>query len=628
MFAWFERRLDPFPAATPSRPPTKLFAFCRHYMQGSWVAILSASFLAFVIGLGEVYVYSFLGTVVDWLVSSDRETFLAEEGSTLIWMGVLMLIVLPFVVVLQTLIVHQTLLGNFPMRIRWLAHRYLLGQSQSFYADEFAGRIATKVMQTSLAVRESVLKLFDVMVYVLAFFVGTLFVAATADIRLLIPMLTWLVLYLLILWYFVPRLRDTAQRQANARSDMTGRIVDSYTNIATVKLFAHAGHEEAYAREAMDPFLQAVHAQMRLSSLFNIALYTLNMLLLFSLGAMSIGFWLTGTISVGAIAVAIGLALRLNGISQWIMWEMAALFENIGTVYDGMAMLSRPRLVQDEPDAKALVISKGEITFQGVSFHYGKETGVIDDLTIRIAPGEKIGLIGRSGAGKTTLVNLLLRLHDVEAGRVLIDGQDIAKVRQDTLRAHIGVVTQDTALLHRSIRENIAYGRPDASEADVRRAVEMARADSFVYELEDQGGRKGLEAHVGERGIKLSGGQRQRIAIARVLLKNAPILLLDEATSALDTEVEAAIQDSLYELMTGKTVIAIAHRLSTIAELDRLIVLDKGKVIEDGTHESLLESGGLYSQLWHRQSGGFLTGISVPKVESPMDESSKADAAE
>lgn len=616
MFAWFERRLDPFPAAAPSRPPANLIAFCRHYMRGSWVAILSASFLAFVIGLGEVYVYSFLGTVVDWLVSSDRETFLADERGTLIWMTVLMLVGLPFVVVLQTLIVHQTLLGNFPMRIRWLAHRYLLGQSQAFYADEFAGRIATKMMQTSLAVRESVLKLFDVLVYVLAFFVGTLAVAANADLRLLFPMLTWLVLYLFLLWFFVPRLRDVAQTQADARSNMTGRIVDSYTNIATVKLFAHAGREETYARGAMDEFLQTVHRQMRLSSLFNICLYTLNMALLFALGAMSISFWLTGTISVGAIAVAIGLALRLNGISQWIMWEMAALFENIGTVYDGMAMLSRPRLVQDVPGAKALVVTKGEIVFEGVSFHYGKQTGVIDDLTLRIAPGEKVGLIGRSGAGKTTLVNLLLRLHDVEAGRVLVDGQDIARVRQDSLRAHMGVVTQDTALLHRSIRENIAYGRPEASEADVRRAVEMARADSFVYELEDAAGRTGLEAHVGERGVKLSGGQRQRIAIARVLLKNAPILLLDEATSALDTEVEAAIQDSLYELMAGKTVIAIAHRLSTIAELDRLVVLDKGKVIEDGTHESLLEAGGLYSQLWHRQSGGFLTGVSALKDDA------------
>jgi ATP-binding cassette subfamily B multidrug efflux pump len=397
---------------------------------------------------------------------------------------------------------------------------------------------------------------------------------------------------------------------------MTGRIVDSYTNITTVKLFAHAGREEDYAREAMDPFLQAVHAQMRLSSLFNILLYSLNMLLLFALGAMSIGFWLTGSISVGAIAVAMGLALRLNGISQWIMWEMAALFENIGTVYDGMAMLSTPRLVQDDPDAQVMRVDRGEIRFENVAFHYGKDGGVMENLSLTIAPGEKVGLIGRSGAGKTTLVNLLLRLHDVETGRVLIDGQNIAAVQQETLRRHIGVVTQDTALLHRSIRENIAYGRPEATEADIRRAVEMARADSFVYDLEDMAGNKGLEAQVGERGIKLSGGQRQRIAIARVLLKNAPILLLDEATSALDTEVEAAIQDSLYELMAGKTVIAIAHRLSTIAELDRLIVMDKGQIIEDGTHDSLLDAGGLYSQLWRRQSGGFLTETQPPKVDA------------
>jgi ATP-binding cassette subfamily B multidrug efflux pump len=616
MFAWFERRLDPFPAERPVTPPATLLAFCAHYTRGAWPAVLTAAALSFFIGIGEVYVYSFLGQVVDWLVSSERESFLADEGSTLIWMAFLMLIVLPGAVLWQTLVVHQTLLGNYPMRIRWWAHRYLLGQSQAFYANEFAGRVATKVMQTALAVRESVLKLFDVLVYVVAFFIGMLFVAASADIRLLNPMLVWLVLYLGILWYFVPRLRDVAQIQADKRSDMTGRIVDSYTNITTVKLFAHAGREEDYAREAMDPFLQAVHAQMRLSSLFNILLYSLNMLLLFALGAMSIGFWLTGSISVGAIAVAMGLALRLNGISQWIMWEMAALFENIGTVYDGMAMLSTPRLVQDEPDAQVMRVDRGEIRFENVAFHYGKDGGVMENLNLTIAPGEKVGLIGRSGAGKTTLVNLLLRLHDVETGRVLIDGQNIAAVQQETLRRHIGVVTQDTALLHRSIRENIAYGRPEATEADIRRAVEMARADSFVYDLEDMAGNKGLEAQVGERGIKLSGGQRQRIAIARVLLKNAPILLLDEATSALDTEVEAAIQDSLYELMAGKTVIAIAHRLSTIAELDRLIVMDKGQIIEDGTHDNLLEAGGLYSQLWRRQSGGFLTETQPPKVDA------------
>ena len=456
MFAWFEQRLNPFPAGGHQTPPAKLFAFCLHYSQGAWPAILTASVLAFVIGIGEVYVYSFLGQVVDWLVNSERESFLAEESGTLWWMAGLMLVVLPAIVVVQTLIIHQTLLGNYPMRIRWLTHRYLLGQSQAFYADEFAGRVATKMMQTSLAVREAVLKLFDVLVYVLAFFIGTLAVAASADIRLLIPMFVWLALYLCILVYFVPRLRDIAQKQADARSDMTGRIVDSYTNITTVKLFAHAGREEAYARDAMEPFLGTVHTQMRLSSLFNICLYTLNMLLLFSLGAMSIWFWLTGTISVGAIAVAIGLALRINGISQWVMWEMSMLFENIGTIYDGMAMLSKPRLVQDVPDAKALTVDKGAIRFDTVSFHYGKDGGVMEGLSLAIAPGEKVGLIGRSGAGKTTLVNLLLRLHDLESGRILIDGQDIAGVQQESLRAHIGVVTQDTALLHRSVRDNIA----------------------------------------------------------------------------------------------------------------------------------------------------------------------------
>ena len=606
MFRWFERRLDPFPGSAPQTPPATLVAFCIHYTRGAWPAVLASAALAFFIGLAEVYVYSFLGQIVDWLVSADRERFLAENGWTLAGMAALMLLVLPAAVALQTIIVHQTLLGNFPMRIRWWAHRYLLGQSQGFFANEFAGRVATKMMQTSLAVRESVLKLFDVLVYVTAFFIGTLAVAASADVRLLIPMLAWLGLYIALLWYFVPRLRDVAQAQADARSTMTGRIVDSYTNITTVKLFAHAGREERYAREAMEPFLETVHAQMRLSSLFNICLYALNMLLLFSLGAMSVGFWLTGGISVGAIAVAIGLALRLNGISQWIMWEMAMLFENIGTVYDGVQLLSRPRDVQDRPGAPDLQVTAGEVRFERIAFHYGKDGGVIDELSLTIAPGQKVGLIGRSGAGKTTMVNLLLRLHDLEGGRILIDGQDIAGVRQDSLRAHVGVVTQDTALLHRSVRENIAYGRPDASDEEILRAVRLARADAFLDGLVDQEGRQGLEAHVGERGVKLSGGQRQRIAIARVLLKDAPLLVLDEATSALDTEVEAAIQDSLHDLMQGKTVIAIAHRLSTIAAMDRLIVMDRGRIIEDGNHESLLAAGGLYSQLWHRQSGGFL----------------------
>ncbi|MBV6657007.1 MAG: ABC transporter ATP-binding protein [Devosiaceae bacterium] len=617
MFRWFEKRLDPFPREAATTPPATLIAFCMHYTKGAWPAVLGASLLSFIIGIGEVYVYSFLGQIVDWLVSADRETFLEENTSRIAWMVFLMLVALPAAVVLQTLIVHQTLLGNYPMRIRWLAHRYLLGQSQSFFADEFAGRVATKMMQTALAVRESVLKLFDVLVYVIAFFVGTLAVAASADIRLLIPMLVWLAIYIAILWYFVPRLRDVAQAQADARSDMTGRVVDSYTNITTVKLFAHAGREEAYAREAMDPFLETVYQQMRLSSLFNICLYGLNMLLLFALGAMSVWFWLTGTISVGAIAVAVGLALRLNGISQWIMWEMSMLFENIGTVYDGVEMLSKPRAVQDKPDAPALEVKRGEINFDGIRFHYGKQGGVIEGLDLTIPAGQKVGLIGRSGAGKTTLVNLLLRLHDLEGGLIRIDGQDIASVRQETLRAHIGVVTQDTALLHRSVRENIAYGRPDASDTEIHRALELARATDFVDDLEDMRGRKGLDAHVGERGVKLSGGQRQRIAIARVLLKNAPLLALDEATSALDTEVEAAIQDSLYNLMAGKTVIAIAHRLSTIAAMDRLIVMDHGKIIEDGTHETLLKAEGLYSQLWKRQSGGFL-----------MDTRPQIDAAE
>ncbi len=606
MFKWFESLLDAFPVAETDEPPKTLVAFCLYYTRGAWPAISAMAVLTSVIAIIEVTLFGFLGNVVDWLSSQSRETFLSNEGWRLAMISLVVLVALPSVSLMHSLFMHQTLLGNYPMRIRWLVHRYLLNQSMSFYQDEFAGRVATKMMQTALAVRECVMKVLDVLNYVIVYFIGVLVLMATLDWRLTIPMLVWLGLYVLLLRYFIPKLRKVGERQADARSTMTGRIVDSYTNIATVKLFSHSKREEAYAREGMSEFLGTVHAQMRYVTVFHFVLYVINCLLLFSVGALGIHLWLANAVTIGAVAVPVSLVLRLHGMSQWIMWEVSALFENIGTVEDGITSISSPRLVQDVPNAPTLIVPKGAIAFNDMTFHYGKESGIIQGLNLKIKPGEKIGLVGRSGAGKSTLVNLLMRFYDLEGGSITIDGQNIAAVSQDSLRAHIGMITQDTSLLHRSVRDNILYGRPDASEAEVVEAASRAEAQEFIANLADPKGRTGYDAHVGERGVKLSGGQRQRVAIARVMLKDAPILIMDEATSALDSEVEQAIQENLFKLMEGKTVIAIAHRLSTIAALDRLIVLDKGRIVEDGSHVSLIAKGGIYANLWERQSGGFL----------------------
>jgi ATP-binding cassette subfamily B multidrug efflux pump len=606
MLRWFERRLDPYPGGDPVEPPKGLLAFCLHYSDGAkkWLALMA--FAAAAVAAGEIIVFGFIGDVVNWLAGANPETFLQTDGWKLALMGVMVLLVLPGFALISTLTMHQTLLGNFPQRIRWMSHRYLIRQSMSYFQDEFAGRIGAKLMQTSLAVREVVMKLLDMLVYVVVYFTGAVVLAAAADWRLAIPFLVWLAGYVSMMVYFIPRMGKISQAQADARSMMTGRIVDSYTNIATVKLFSHSNREETYAKEAMDEFLDTVYRQMRLFTVLNMLVLWSNALLLFAVSATGIWLWMQGLMSPGALAVSLGLVMRFQGMSQWVMWEMSSLFENIGTVKDGISSISLPRVVSDDKGAEAIGAVKGDIKFENVSFHYGKKSGVIQDLNLHIRPGEKIGLVGRSGAGKSTIVNLLLRFYDRADGRILIDGQDIAKVTQDSLRANIGVVTQDTSLLHRSVRENILYGRPDATEDMMREAADLAEATAFVAGLSDPKGRKGFDAHVGERGVKLSGGQRQRIAIARVLLKNAPILVLDEATSALDSEVEAAIQGQLQLLMRGKTVIAIAHRLSTIAMMDRLVVLDQGKVVETGTHAQLLETGGIYSSLWHRQSGGFI----------------------
>lgn len=607
MLRWFENRIDPFPPAPPTRPPTTLFAFCMHYVRGStrWLLVMAA--LTAAIAISEVLLYAYVGSLVDRLGAATPGSFMRAEGGRLVGMAVLVLLVLPLLTWFNAMVIHQTLLGNFPMRIRWNVHRYLLRQSMSYFQEEFAGRIATKLMQTSLAVRETVIKLLDVGNYVIVYFTGAIIVAASADWRMMLPFVGWLLLYAALMWRFVPRLSRISERQADARSVMTGRIVDSYTNIATVKLFSHSQREQAYAREAMDGFLDTVHSQMRLVTIVNTSNYALNMLLVAGVTGLGLYLWLEGAISTGAIAVAIALALRMLGMSQWIMWELSALFENIGTVRDGINSISLAPTVEDAPDAPPLPPITGDIRFEQVDFHYGQnDRSVIEGLDLHVRPGEKIGLVGRSGAGKSTLVNLLLRFYDREAGVIRIDGTDIATIEQDSLRAQIGMVTQDTSLLHRSVRENILYGRPDAGEAEMIEAARRAEAHDFILGLSDAKGRTGYDAHVGERGVKLSGGQRQRIAIARVLLKNAPILVLDEATSALDSEAEAAIQENLYRLMEGKTVIAIAHRLSTIAAMDRLVVMDRGRIVEQGTHEALIAGDGVYAQLWKRQSGGFL----------------------
>jgi ATP-binding cassette subfamily B multidrug efflux pump len=605
VLSWFQNLIDPYSDAPPTTPPKGLLPFMWAGTHGVRRFLLCMTSLTALIAAFEALLFAMLGDIVDWLGRIKPADLFTQERGHLLMLATILLLS-PLAVWVQTLLKHQTLAGNFPMKLRWNFHRLMLGQSMSFYQDEFAGRVATKVMQTALAVRDTAFILGDILVFVVIYFVTMTAVVGHFDLWLLAPFISWLALYVLAIVYFVPRLSRTAKDQADARSLMTGRITDAYTNIATVKLFSHANREAGYARTAMKDFMQTVHGQMRLVSGFEVTNHTLSMLLILSTAGTALWLWTQGQVGIGAVAAATAMALRLNGISHWMMWEMAMLFEHIGTVQDGMNTLSRPHAVVDRPGALPLQVHRGEVCFDNVTFAYGGERKVIEGLSLRINPGEKIGLVGRSGAGKSTIVNLLLRFHDVESGQVLIDGQDISQVTQDSLRAQVGMVTQDTSLLHRSVRDNILYGRPDASDTEMIEAARQAEAHDFIGPLSDAKGRTGYDAHVGERGVKLSGGQRQRIAIARVMLKDAPILLLDEATSALDSEVEAAIQASLYTLMEGKTVVAIAHRLSTIAAMDRLIVLDQGRIVEEGDHASLLAQNGLYARLWAHQSGGFL----------------------
>ena len=606
MLTFFEKLIEPFPKHEPDTPPANLIGFCLHYTQGMVWPLALITLSTAIIAIAEVALFGIMGRLVDWLAGQDRQQFFAEQWPAIAAIGVVMLLVLPLLTLLHSAILHQSVMGNYPMIIRWLAHRYLLKQSLSFYNRDFSGRIATKVLQTSLAVRDLVIKLVNVFAYVTVYFVAIVLLLLTADPRLAIPMVFWLATYLGMQYYFVPKMRDVSKAQADARAIMTGRIVDSYTNIQTVKLFAHTDRETQYAQHSMSGFLQTVHRQMRLVTGLEVSLELSNYALIFTVGIWSVYLWSLDAVSIGAVAIAVSLALRLSGMSHWIIWEVASLFENIGTTLDGMQTISQGRAVTDKADAYPLTRVTGDIQFNNISFHYGQGSGVIDALDLRLQSGEKVGVVGRSGAGKSTLVNLLLRFYDVERGQIQIDGHNIAHVQQETLRANIGMVTQDTMLLHRSVRDNILYAKPEASEAELIAACQQAEAMDFIVELTDPQGNQGLDAQVGERGVKLSGGQRQRIAIARVLLKNAPILVLDEATSALDSEVEAAIQGNLQQLMQGKTVLAIAHRLSTIAAMDRLIVMDGGKIVEQGTHQQLLQQAGIYAQLWQHQTGGFL----------------------
>ncbi len=625
MFRWFERLVHPYPDALPPPLPSRFFPFVWACSRGVRPFLVLVTIFTAAIGAFEAGLFSMMAHVVDVLAKVPPARLWAEYGGTLGLLSALLGASI-VVVALQALFKYQGLFGNFPMRLRWIFHRQMLEQSMAFYQDEFAGRIATKVMQTALAVRDTWLIVTDIMVYVVIYFVTLVAVVGAFDAWMVAPFLGWLALYVCSLWFFVPRLAKVAQQQADARSLMTGRVTDAYTNIATVKLFSHSNREAQFARGAMEEFMGTAYGQMRLVTGFEIVNQVLSVGLIAGAAGVSLLLWQQGAVGVGAVAAASAMAFRLNGISHWVMWEMATLFEHVGTVQDGMATLSKLRSVVDRPAAVPLLVSRGEVRFEGVSFSYGGTRKVIDGLDLTIRPGEKIGLVGRSGAGKSTVVNLLLRLYDIESGRILIDGQDIAGVTQQSLRRQVGMVTQDTSLLHRSVRDNIVYGRPEASDEEMRAAAERAEAHEFIGGLVDRKGRSGYDAHVGERGVKLSGGQRQRVAIARVMLKDAPILLLDEATSALDSEVEAAIQESLYRLMEGKTVVAIAHRLSTIAAMDRLVVMDHGRIVEMGDHATLLAAGGIYARLWAHQSGGFL-GEEADEDETPATARPHAAAA-
>ncbi|MHA6493990.1 ABC transporter ATP-binding protein [Pseudomonas borbori] len=606
LFRRFEALIDVFKPSPDVEPPKGILPFYAHYLRQVWPLMIAVLVIGFFAAIIEVALFSFLGRLIDMTQATPSSAFFSEYRNELLWMLLVALVIRPLVFGLHDLLVNQAISPSLTNLIRWQNHRYVLKQSLGFFQNDFAGRIAQRIMQTGPALRDSALQVVDALWHVLVYAGSAIYLFAEADVRLIIPLLLWIVGYCATLWYFVPRIKDRSATASAARSKLMGRVVDGYSNIATLKLFAHTREEEHYAREAMQEVLDKVRLQTRTVTALDFSVTCLNGLLIGATGSLALWLWSENLISAGAIALAIGLVIRINNMAEWIMWVVNGIFENVGTVQDGMKTIVQPREVLDRPDAKPLRVSQGAVHFDAIDFHYGKRGGVISGLDLQVRAGEKIGLVGPSGAGKSTLVSLLLRLYDLQSGRILIDGQNIAEVNQASLRAQISLVTQDTSLLHRSIRDNLRYGKPDASDAELLEAVRKARADGFIPLLDDGQGGRGFDAQVGERGVKLSGGQRQRIAIARVLLKDAPILVLDEATSALDSEIEAAIQESLDVLMQGKTVIAIAHRLSTIARMDRLVVIDQGRIVETGSHSQLIASGGLYARLWQHQTGGFV----------------------
>ncbi|MGS0621576.1 ABC transporter ATP-binding protein [Ralstonia sp. VS2407] len=601
-----EKLIDPFRPLPDTQPPANVWRFYAYFLRevrGVFAFLLVVGLLGALI---EVALFDFLGRIVDMIQATPGPAFFGRHRNELLWMAFVALIARPVIFGLHDVLVHQVINPNLSNLIRWQNHRYVLKQSLTFFQNDFAGRIAQRIMQTGFSLRDSAVQSVDALWHVVIYAISAIVLFARADWWLVVPLLVWIGCYIAALSYFVPRVKARSVIATESRSKLMGRIVDGYTNITTLKLFAHTQHEESYARDAMAEQTDKTRLSGRMISGMDFTITAMNGLLIVGTSALALWLWSEGRVSAGTIALTTGLVIRINNMSGWIMWVVNGIFENVGQVQDGMQTIALPRAVIDQPDAKPLHVTRGEVRFEHVGFHYGKGSGVIEGLDLVVRPGERIGLVGPSGAGKSTLVNLLLRLYDVERGRILVDGQDIAAVTQESLREQIGMVTQDTSLLHRSIRDNLRYGKPDSTEAELMQAVRRARADEFIPQLSDVQGRRGFDALVGERGVKLSGGQRQRIAIARVLLKDAPILILDEATSALDSEVEAAIQESLETLMQGKTVIAIAHRLSTIARMDRLVVLDGGRIVESGTHAELLEHGGLYARLWAHQTGGFV----------------------
>ncbi len=615
----FEGVVDPFRDHDPSMPPPTLYAFYWHYTKQVWPALVALMVVGLFVSLIEVSIFRYAGQLVDMLGHTTPQNMLRDYGWTFAWMAFVVVIARPFFNIIHDLLVQQSLAPSFTNLVRWQTHRYVLRQTVGFFTNDFAGRIASKIIQTGPALRESVVQVCDALWFVTIYSISSLVLFGQLDPWLMVPLAAWIVGFVFVLWYFVPRIRERSVIVSEARSMLTGRIVDSYTNIQTVKLFAHTSREDDYALDAVSDHQKKFQNSTRMITAMSTSVVIMNGLLIGITAALGVYLWSIGNLTLGALTIAAGLAYRIATMSGWIMWTSIGIFDNVGAVQEGMETIARPQDLVDKPQAGELKVKKGEIRFENVTFHYGKKSGIIENLSLTIQPGEKVGLVGRSGAGKSTIANLLLRFYDLEGGRIVIDGQDIAQVSQDSLRSQIGLITQDTSLLHRSIRDNILYGKPDAGDQAMADAARQAHAEGFVPSLSDHWGRRGFDAHVGERGAKLSGGQRQRVAIARVLLKDAPILVLDEATSALDSEVEAAIQESFQRLMAGKTVIAIAHRLSTIAAMDRLVVLDHGQIVEMGTHADLVRKGGLYAGLWNRQSGGFLD----PAPQQPEAEARK-----